>query len=91
MNEIAEKCTHSLAEQETACADGLCPLCLATDIVRFNDKCVEMRRKLEVEAEQAANAYAEMCGGYEAELDKLKTENTQLKERLQKLKAEISG
>lgn len=22
-------CTHTLAERETACADGMCPLCLA--------------------------------------------------------------
>lgn len=39
------KCKHSLAEQETACADGMCPLCLAKDIIKFNDKCVEMRRR----------------------------------------------
>jgi ATP adenylyltransferase/5',5'''-P-1,P-4-tetraphosphate phosphorylase II len=23
-----KKCTHDLAERETACADGLCPICL---------------------------------------------------------------
>lgn len=75
---MAKKCTHSLAKQETACADGLCPLCLAADIVRFNDKCVKIRRKLETEL-ICAN---ETCGGYEAELDKLKTEIKRLKETI---------
>jgi len=44
---MLKKCTHSLAEQETACADGICPLCLITDLIRGNDKCVKIRRKLE--------------------------------------------
>jgi len=44
---MAKKCTHNLAEQETACADGMCPLCLAKDLISGNDKCVKMRRKLE--------------------------------------------
>lgn len=46
---MAKKCTHNLAEKETALNDGLCPLCLAKDIIRFNDKCVKMRRELEAE------------------------------------------
>ncbi len=46
---MASKCKHSLAKQETACADGMCPLCLAKDIIKFNDKCVAMRRRLEAE------------------------------------------
>jgi len=24
-----KKCTHDLAERETACADGMCPICLS--------------------------------------------------------------
>ena len=43
------KCKHSLAKQMTACTDGICPLCLAKDIIKFNDKCVEIRRRLEAE------------------------------------------
>lgn len=27
-------CDHDLAEKETACADGLCPLCAVADIAR---------------------------------------------------------
>ena len=29
------KCLHDLAEKETACADGCCPICLAKEL----DKC----------------------------------------------------
>jgi len=29
-------CTHDLAERETACADGMCPLCLARQVADMN-------------------------------------------------------
>lgn len=32
MTETVTRCPHDLAEQETACADGMCPLCLAAEI-----------------------------------------------------------
>jgi hypothetical protein len=28
-------CTHDLAERETACADGMCPMCIADKIERL--------------------------------------------------------
>jgi len=28
-------CTHDLAERETACADGMCPLCSAAELERL--------------------------------------------------------
>lgn len=28
-------CTHDLAERETACFDGMCPLCLAAENARL--------------------------------------------------------
>ena len=29
------QCTHDLAERETACADGMCPICKAAEIERL--------------------------------------------------------
>ena len=46
---MATECKHSLAKQMTACTDGMCPLCLAKEMIRFNDKCVKIRRRLEDE------------------------------------------
>lgn len=28
---------HDLAERETTCADGMCPLCMATEIERLKE------------------------------------------------------
>lgn len=33
------KCIHDLAERETACADGACPLCLAKQFVAAEKLC----------------------------------------------------
>ena len=30
-----DTCTHDLSEQETACADGFCPICATAEIVRL--------------------------------------------------------
>jgi hypothetical protein len=32
-----EMCKHDLAEQDTACADGLCPLCLQAEVKRLRE------------------------------------------------------
>lgn len=37
------KCTHDLAERETACADGMCPYCLAADNRSLRDTISYMR------------------------------------------------
>ncbi len=37
-------CTHELGERETACADGMCPLCLAADNTELRDVIKDMRR-----------------------------------------------
>lgn len=31
-------CEHDLAEKETACADGMCPMCLATELAAKNER-----------------------------------------------------
>ena len=36
------RCTHDLADQETACADGMCPYCLAGDVRRLRDALIEI-------------------------------------------------
>ena len=37
------ECTHDLAERETACADGMCPQCLAVDNKSLRDTISYMR------------------------------------------------
>ena len=37
------ECTHDLAERETACADGMCPQCLASDNESLRDILSYMR------------------------------------------------
>jgi len=32
------KCNHDLSERETACADGMCPICLSTKLTAANAK-----------------------------------------------------
>ncbi len=36
-------CTHNLAERNTACADGMCPQCLADDNKSLRDTISYMR------------------------------------------------
>lgn len=40
---MATKCNHSLAKQMAACTDGMCPLCLAKEMIRNNDMCVRVK------------------------------------------------
>jgi hypothetical protein len=35
-------CTHDLAERETACADGMCPLCIAKDAAYYRSRLQEI-------------------------------------------------
>ena len=37
------ECDHDLAERETACADGMCPQCLAKDNKSLRDTISYMR------------------------------------------------
>lgn len=39
-------CDHELGEKETACADGMCPLCLAEDNESLRDVVKDMRRHI---------------------------------------------
>lgn len=34
-----EPCTHDMADMDTACADGMCPLCLARECEELRAKC----------------------------------------------------
>ena len=36
-------CDHELGERETACADGMCPLCLAADNTALRETVSHMR------------------------------------------------
>ncbi len=48
-------CPHDLAERETECADGACPICqsatiarLKAELLRANDNCQELHHSLEL-------------------------------------------
>lgn len=58
-----ELCTHELYEREAACADGLCPICMAVTLARLRDGLADAARVAmsdeEVEAwRKAANRAA---------------------------------
>jgi hypothetical protein len=45
-----DTCNHDLAEQETACADGFCPICATAEIVRLTklqDELAEAKKDAE--------------------------------------------
>ena len=51
-------CPHDLAERETACADGMCPLCLAADIGRLQIHSSVLMREIERLRARADAGYA---------------------------------
>jgi hypothetical protein len=38
LSAIIDECNHDLSEQETACADGFCPICASAEIVRLTKR-----------------------------------------------------
>ena len=55
------ECTHDLAERETACADGMCPQCLASDNESLRDTISYMRLTML----NSARAHHEELEGYD--------------------------
>lgn len=53
---VARPCTHDLADMETACADGMCPLCLAAALREKESdlQAVQVLRDLMTERAHAA-------------------------------------
>ena len=43
---MTDKCQHDLADRETACADGMCPLCLSAQIAALKDQLIKVRLSL---------------------------------------------
>jgi len=41
-----DRCEHDLAEKETACADGKCPICLVLQLARLLKRMREAREEL---------------------------------------------
>lgn len=40
---MTTKCKHSFSDKLTACNDGICPLCLAENVTRYNEICVRVK------------------------------------------------
>jgi hypothetical protein len=49
-------CTHDLAERETACADGMCPICTAADNERLKNGAIFKEQAAELTRLRAENA-----------------------------------
>jgi len=43
LDAIIDECNHDLAEQETACADGFCPICATAEIARLKAEIVRLK------------------------------------------------
>ena len=39
-------CSHNLWERETACADGMCPICLAEAVAAERERCAAQAKRL---------------------------------------------
>lgn len=49
-------CTHELWDMETACADGMCPLCLAADLARVRAVVAQHRVSSRIETQDVLDA-----------------------------------
>lgn len=50
---MSDECNHDLYEQETACADGFCPICATAEIVRLNNELAAAIASIDEERERA--------------------------------------
>ena len=47
---MTDACRHDVAEQLTAATDGMCPICMADELVRLRMESAALRRALEIKA-----------------------------------------
>lgn len=45
---MTDPCTHDLAERETVCADGYCPLCMIKDLSALRQELVEFEQTFDL-------------------------------------------
>ena len=55
MSEQPQECSHDLAEQETACADGMCPICLKAQLSAERDRAEGCAHTIEVLEDRLAD------------------------------------
>jgi len=61
LDAIIDECNHDLYEQETACADGFCPICATAEIVRLTKLQDELAEAVAKERERCARVCEEMA------------------------------
>ncbi len=71
------ECTHDLAEKETSCADGCCPICLRAEVTRLQEENKDLKFKL--------SCHTSTCI---ADYEELEKEVTRLEERLKECQSE---
>jgi hypothetical protein len=78
---MADKCTHDLAEKETACADGVCPICLRGAVAQLLEGAANLQGQLDsmLPLEQAFRDLQAENDQLRAEVKKLRGEGTALK------------
>jgi hypothetical protein len=78
-------CTHDLAERETACADGMCPLCLRQEVERLKaawDESIKERSELMAELKDRVSIprYVDKLKEAQATIERLQQEKAELLE-----------
>lgn len=71
---MSADCTHGIAERETACADGMCPLCLANEITRLkeNPSLLQMQSRHIAELQIENNRLIKSLSAADAEITRLR-------------------
>ena len=65
------ECNHDLYEQETACADGFCPICATAKIVRLTKLQDELAEAVAKERERCARVSEEYPGALHSRQEEL--------------------
>jgi hypothetical protein len=61
LDAMSDECNHDLAEQETACADGFCPICATAEIVRLKGEAESWEKVFDRTCEHLAEVKTELA------------------------------
>ena len=68
---MSDKCIHDLAEQETACADGFCPICATVNLLDVKRELAEARADARAEIVRLKGKADLWEGGFDRACDHL--------------------
>ena len=70
LSAVIDECNHDLFEQETACADGFCPICARDEIVRLKGEAESWDKVFDRTCELLAEAKTELAKAVAAERER---------------------